>query len=292
MFTRCPGKEGAWKSTRCCNFKHCRPLHLSVALAVASAPLLPLDATRVRFHRPTLICQLLSNETSLICSGKIAYMRTMGRATYLLIYLTVCCYPIQSAFTLALNPFDASNFESDYVCRAIDTWTRPSWPSNVQQHCRQLLQELIVIEPEIRYEQGPRHEFLAPNQDPDPETGAPPVHTPWKLTSGPCTLAITTIHSIPVGWLPPELGPGPFPPFGYATWGDIWHLANWIWHYCVQNRVAGIRWTQSQDTLTPALGVFFYATGSEIDRVIGPKVNGLFTLPHGVNVTGSKETLV
>ena len=42
----------------------------------------------------------------------------------------------------------------------------------------------------------------------------------------------------------------------------------------------------------PALGVFFYTTGSQIDRVIGPKVNGVFTLPHGVNVTSSTETVI
>ncbi|KAL2047155.1 hypothetical protein N7G274_001174 [Stereocaulon virgatum] len=218
-------------------------------------------------------------------------MRTMGRATYLLLYLTLSCYSIQIAFTLALNPSDASDVRRDYTCRVSGLWTRPSWPSNIQQHCLQLLNEFMAIEPETRYERGPRHEFLPPNQDPDPETGAPPVRTPWKHTSGPCTLAITTIHSIPVGWQPPELGVGPFPPFGYATWRDIWNYANWIWHYCVQDRWAGIRWTRSQDTLVPALGVFFYATGSEIDRAIGPKVNGVFTLPHGINVTGSNAAI-
>jgi hypothetical protein len=36
----------------------------------------------------------------------------------------------------------------------------------------------MVIEPEIRYEGDPRHEFLAPNQGPDPETGVPAVRTP------------------------------------------------------------------------------------------------------------------
>jgi hypothetical protein len=73
---------------------------------------------------------------------------------------------------------------------------------------------------------------------------------------------------------------------------EIWHLAIWIWQYCVRNRWAGVRWTRNQDMLMPALGVFFYTTGSQIDRVIGPKVNGVFTLPHGVNVTSSTETVI
>ena len=120
-----------------------------------------------------------------------------------------------------------------------------------------------------------------------------PIRTPFKLTNGPCTLAVTTIDSVPVGWLPTELGPGPFDPFGYATWLDIWEHAEAALDVCVQEQRAGISWIESQDRPNkPTIGIFFCATGSQIDRVIGPRVNSVFVLHPGVNVTEYNSTIV
>lgn len=42
----------------------------------------------------------------------------------------------------------------------------------------------------------------------------------------------------------------------------------------------------------PAIGVFLYATGSQIDRAIGPKVNSALVLPSGINLADSNSTVV
>ena len=44
----------------------------------------------------------------------------------------------------------------------------------------------------------------------------------WLGLSGPCTLAVTTLATVPRGLLPMEVPQGPYPLYGYAHWHSIW----------------------------------------------------------------------
>ena len=63
------------------------------------------------------------------------------------------------------------------------------------------------------------------------------------VLSGPCTLAVTTLASIPMGWVPEEVGPRYFDPHGYSTWFSIHDSAEAILDRCLTQQKAGMSWS-------------------------------------------------
>ena len=161
----------------------------------------------------------------------------MNSPTYLVLYYC----SIQIAFALVVKLPNATN-DSDprTICRTTDVWTKPSWPTHIAQYCQQLLNRLEDIEPEIHSEEPPLREFLPPSLTPEP--GPVAVRTPYKLINGPCTLAVTTLDSIPIGYIPAELRPGHFDEYGFSTWFNIWDDAKMVLDTCVNEQKAGITW--------------------------------------------------
>ena len=120
---------------------------------------------------------------------------------------------------------------------------------------------------------------------------------------GQCTLAVTTLDSVPLGYLPAEIrAMGPFPRRGTSWWWNIWNDAlKHVLVQCVSQGKAGMTWDSEFALLTylpacipaclllatygwlllllrayevvlgrrPALGIFMFATGSGIDRALG-----------------------
>ena len=107
-----------------------------------------------------------------------------------------------------------------------------------------------------------------------------------------CTLAVTTLESIPPAWLPTELH-GPFSKSGHTNWYSIWEDAAIVAHKCLRHQKAGMIW-YSRSVITPdqdALGLFFYSTGSMMDEVVGPAANSMLVF-SGVNKTDSYSRTV
>ena len=53
---------------------------------------------------------------------------------------------------------------------------------------------------------------------------------------GPCTLALTTLKSVPVGYLPTEIPKPPYAPGGYTSWHDVWVGAKMLYESCVNDK--------------------------------------------------------
>ena len=180
--------------------------------------------------------------------------------------------------TLALNSTLSGANGLKQACRNTDVWTRPQWSPSVVWNCRKIIERLERVEPEALIPNLPfGHEFLPPGQTPEyPASEA--VRTPWKLTNGtnslcpvfdsfsppsshgssslqphvkptkgvgrigPCTMAITTLAQVPLGYLPLEIGRGPFPDIGYTSW---WLIRQYLFDLitgCVDKGEAGISW--------------------------------------------------
>ncbi|KAL2056185.1 hypothetical protein ABVK25_003828 [Lepraria finkii] len=108
----------------------------------------------------------------------------MGLAVQLPISLALCCYSVQLiAFTLAINLSNATNDDDPQIlCKTTDIWTRPSWPTNIWQHCSELLGNLEDIQPEVYADNPPLHEFLAMGVT-STDHDLVPIRTPWKMTN-------------------------------------------------------------------------------------------------------------
>ncbi|KAK0507465.1 hypothetical protein JMJ35_009988 [Cladonia borealis] len=175
------------------------------------------------------------------------------------------------ALTLSLN-------STRTACRKTEVWVTPQWTSSVSYNCKRVIETLSIVEPESLLDDLPfGHQFLPLGQEPEYPT-PDAVRTPWKLTNGPCTMAVTTLAQIPLGYLPLEVGRGPFPDNGYSSWYMIRQKLLGLIEDCVANGEGGMKWFQPEPrewdpSPKPAVGVFFYATDSEIDRAIGPKTN-------------------
>ena len=121
---------------------------------------------------------------------------------------------------------------------------------------------------------------------------------------GACTLAVTTLHSIPQGYLPAEINAkGPFSLSGTSWWWNIWDDAlEFVLMGCVGRGKAGMTWNSEFARLftylfllvcwglllllvvvvaygvgvenRSAIGVFLFATGSAMDRVLGESPGG------------------
>ncbi len=60
---------------------------------------------------------------------------------------------------------------------------------------------------------------------------------------GACTLAVTTVHSVPQGYLPAEIrDKAPFPRSGTARWWDVWADADFVLWECVSMGWGGMVW--------------------------------------------------
>ena len=57
---------------------------------------------------------------------------------------------------------------------------------------------------------------------------------------GPCTMAITTLAQIPLGYLPLEVGPGPYPTSGFSNWWLIRQRLLELMDDCVDKGKGGI----------------------------------------------------
>ncbi|KAL2041297.1 hypothetical protein N7G274_005679 [Stereocaulon virgatum] len=169
----------------------------------------------------------------------------MGPALHLPIYLILLCYSVQF-YTFAVNPPKANNDgEPAFLCRSAEVWTRPVWPTNIRQYCSELLDNMAQTMPEVFDLHAPLHEFLPVGVTPaDPDLI--PVRTPWKLTYGPCTLAVTTLASISPGWVPEEVGPRCVDPHGYSAWFSIHDGAKAVLNHCLTEQKAGMSWTLSE----------------------------------------------
>ena len=55
-------------------------------------------------------------------------------------------------------------------------------------------------------------------------------------------MAVTTLASMEIGFLPTDVGPGPFPDSGVDYWSDIRTSLIVLIETCVHNRKGGIRW--------------------------------------------------
>ena len=131
-------------------------------------------------------------------------------------------------------------------------------------------------------------------------------------------MAITTLAQFPVGFLPTEVGRGPFPDIAHASWWATRLKLIDLLRECVVNGEGGIRWFGKlerslsgpidifgcwsisaepgpnppyEPERPPSLGVFFFATDSAIDRAIGPGTNPGLILP-AINFTASSSVAI
>ena len=131
-------------------------------------------------------------------------------------------------------------------------------------------------------------------------------------------MAITTLAQFPVGFLPTEVGRGPFPDIAHASWWATRLKLIDLLRECVVNGEGGIRWFGKlersfsgpigifgysfvsaepgpnppyEPERPPSLGVLFFATDSAIDRAIGPGTNPGLILP-GINFTASSSVAI
>ena len=196
--------------------------------------------------------------------------------------LLVSCFLYLGAVGSALvlnNTLDGAN-TLKIACRKTDVWTTPQWSATVRWNCRQVIGKLERLVPEsLISDQTFGHEFLPRGQIPEyPTTEA--VRTPWKLTSGtnfpsffcfsffffrhsshgsssvlpcsrftkdvgrigPCTMAITTLDQVPLGYMPLEVGRGPFPISGYTSWWLVRHSLLNLISECIDKGEGGISW--------------------------------------------------
>ena len=65
-------------------------------------------------------------------------------------------------------------------------------------------------------------------------------------------MAVTTLASMEAGFLPIDVGPGPFPDNGIDYWWDIRKGLIALKETCVNNRKGGIRWYRKFRLLFPA----------------------------------------
>lgn len=72
-------------------------------------------------------------------------------------------------------------------------------------------------------------------------------------------MAVTTLAQIPLGYLPVEVGPGPFPHSGYSSWYSIRQMLVGLVHDCVAKREGGMRWIRKLECpFTQPKGEFRY----------------------------------
>ena len=72
-------------------------------------------------------------------------------------------------------------------------------------------------------------------------------------------MAVTTLAQIPLGYLPLEVGSGPFPDSGYSNWWLIRQGLLRLMEYCVVRGEGGITWFRKLECSFPdPKGVFRY----------------------------------
>ena len=200
----------------------------------------------------------------------------MNRNSPLLILCFLYLGAVGSALVLN-NTLDGANTLKT-ACRKTEVWTTPQWSASVRWNCRQVIGKLERLVPEsLISDQTFGHEFLPRGQIPEyPATEA--VRTPWKLTSGtnfsffyylffpphsshgsssvlphsrftkgvgrigPCTMAVTTLDQVPLGYMPLEVGPRPFPISGYTSWWLVRQSLLELITECVDRGEGGIAW--------------------------------------------------
>ena len=195
------------------------------------------------------------------------------------------------AVILSLNSTLSRANGDTTVCRNTELWKTPQWTASVSYNCQRVIESLERLEPESLLAHVPfGHEFLPLGRVPEyPLVDA--VRTPWKLTNGmivcplflphsfrrssslrphvtiakaidrigPCTMAVTTLAQIPLGYLPIEVGPGPFPDSGHSTWWFIRQRSLTLIDDCVEKGEGGIRWFRKLECSFPGpRGVFSY----------------------------------
>lgn len=216
-------------------------------------------------------------------------MVSMNRTSPLLLFYALSLGAVAS--TLTLNTTLSGANEVEIACRKTEVWTTPRWSPSVSWNCRKIIERLERVEPESLIEDVPfGHEFLPPGID--PEYPAPEaVRTPWKLTDGtasflsffppsshgsssvrpqvklakdvgrigPCTMAITTLAQVPLGFLPLEVGPGPFSDTGYSNWWLVRQKLLDLIPACVDKGEGGMAWFSKLERLfSHPIGVFGY----------------------------------
>ena len=55
-------------------------------------------------------------------------------------------------------------------------------------------------------------------------------------------MAVTTLASVASGFLPTDVGPGPYPEIGIDHWWDIRNSLMALIDTCVNDRKGGVRW--------------------------------------------------
>lgn len=84
------------------------------------------------------------------------------------------------------------------------------------------------------------------------------------------------LSTIPVGTLPGQTPGSTFKAWDIAQWEDVLFGALRILTHCVLDRTgAQAGWTAVGQSGSESIGVMFYATGSQIDRVVGDAVLGV-----------------
>ena len=72
-------------------------------------------------------------------------------------------------------------------------------------------------------------------------------------------MVVATLSQIPPGFLPLEVGPGPFPDRGYTSWWLIRHYSLDLVKECVDKGEGGIKWYgKLKRSFSGPIGVFRY----------------------------------
>ena len=73
-------------------------------------------------------------------------------------------------------------------------------------------------------------------------------------------MAITTLAQIPVGWLPTEVGPGPFPDSGgLKRWWSVRLSLLYVMEQCVDKSEGGLSWFgKLKRSFSGPIGIFGY----------------------------------
>lgn len=93
--------------------------------------------------------------------------------------------------TIAVNITNGGDNAAVIACREIETWTDPSWPTDIAMYCQQAIHNLAITEWEVFQNPKPMHDFMREGGK-QQHFATDPVRLPWKTTAG--TFHITHHH--------------------------------------------------------------------------------------------------
>ena len=199
-----------------------------------------------------------------------------GSSFYQLILISG--YTACICFCRALSPSPASNIIGRHECFAQSSWMQDAHEPFWHHHCynaAQQLQQLAVRDPSTKRTFSCYSTSRA-------------ERLPITFGSGECKIVVMMFIQFPrdttlaLGVTPsPNLRPYPRDGTDRASWSDIWLTSTIVTNLCV--------WFSTQHLVTPAggyaqtgdhgqIGVFFFASGSRLDRAIPRQMSSLTNL--------------